>query len=180
MSHRLDEWDRRIVAILQTDGRAPNVEIAHRLGLAEATVRKRLDRLLESGVVSIVAVPDPQRLELTSRMMIGIQTDQVQLQTIAEQLAAFPEVCSVSIITGSYDIMIEVVLASSGDLLSFIIDKVVALPGVKRTDTYHVLRVVKRFSEWAIPDQLAPTKGQQQSPAHAEAGVVPGSIVISS
>jgi Lrp/AsnC family transcriptional regulator, regulator for asnA, asnC and gidA len=181
MSHRLDEWDRQIVSVLQREGRSSNVEIARQLGLAEATVRKRIDQLLESGAVSVVAVADPERLGLTSRMMIAVQTEQAQLQAIAERLAAFPEVCSVSIVTGTYDIIIEVVLASTGQLLSFILDKVVAIPGVKRTDTYHVLKVVKRFCNWAIPDESLAARGHapQRSP-HPQAGVVPGAIVISS
>ena len=124
---------------------------------------------------------DPEHLGLNSRMMIAIQTEQVQLQAIAERLAAFPEVCSVSIVTGTYDIMIEVVLASSGQLLSFILDRVVAIPGVKRTDTYHVLRVVKRFCDWVIPDESIAAKGHTpQRSSQPQAGVVPGAIVISS
>ena len=108
MSHRLDEWDRQIVSILQKQGRASNVEIARQLRLAEATVRKRVEHLLASGVINVVAVADPERLGLSNRMMIAIQTDQAHLQAIAERLAAFPEVCSVSIVTGTYDIIIEV------------------------------------------------------------------------
>jgi Lrp/AsnC family transcriptional regulator for asnA, asnC and gidA len=181
MSHRLDEWDRQIVSILQKEGRASNVEIARQLGLAEATVRKRIDHLLASGAINVVAVADPEHLGLTSRMMIAIQTDQAQLPAIAERLAAFPEVCSVSIVTGTYDIIIEVVLATSGHLLSFILDRVVAIPGVNRTDKYNVLKVVKRFCDWAIPDESLAAKGHapQRSP-QPHAGVVPGAIVISS
>ena len=181
MSHRLDEWDRQIVSILQSEGRASNVDIARRLGLAEATVRKRIDQLLDSGAVNVVAVVDPEHLGLTSRMMIAVQAEQTQLQAVAERLAAFPEVCSVSIVTGTYDIMIEVVLASSGQLLSFILDRVVVIPGVKRTDTYHVLKVVKRFCDWVIPDESIASKGHAspRSP-RPQTGVVPGANVISS
>jgi Lrp/AsnC family transcriptional regulator for asnA, asnC and gidA len=181
MSHKLDDWDQQIVSILQKEGRASNVDIARKLGLAEATVRRRIDRLLESGAVSVVAMVEPEQLGLTSRMMIAIQTDQPQLQAIAARLAEFPEVRSVSIVTGTYDIIIEVVLASSGQLLSFILDRVVAIPGVKRTDTYHVLKVVKRICDWVIPDESIAGKGHAPPDSgQSETGVIPGSIVISS
>ena len=181
MSHRLDEWDRQIIAVLQRDGRAANVGVARQLGLAEATVRKRVDRLLASGVIRVVAVPDPECLGLATRMIIAIQTEQTQLEAIASRLAALPEVCSVSIITGAYDIIIDVALPSSGSLLSFIMDRVVTIPGVKRTDTYHVLKMVKRSCDWGIPDESAIGTGQPTrsfTPASQE--VVPGAIVIPS
>lgn len=174
----LDSWDRKIIALLQQDGRLANVEIARRLGKTEATVRKRIDRLVSSGVISIVAIADPERVGLAARMFIAIQTDQVQLEAIAQRLAGFAEVCSVDVVSGAYDVIIEVALPSSGVLLSFILDKVVTIPGVKRTDTYHVLRSAKRFCEWAIPDEN-PTGGGHPPPARIiNNHIVPGAVVV--
>jgi len=181
MTHKLDEWDRRIVSILQRDGRASNVDIARELGLAEATVRKRIERLLESGIIRVRAVADPESLGLTTRMMIAIQTDQTELESVADRLASIQEVLSVSIVTGTYDVIIEVALPSSGQLLSFILDKVVTIPGVKRTDTYHVLKVVKQANMWGLPDQSVAGSGQpSRRSSTSDKNVVPGSIVIPS
>jgi Lrp/AsnC family transcriptional regulator, regulator for asnA, asnC and gidA len=179
MSHHIDEWDRQIIAILQKDGRASHVDMARQLGLAEATVRKRVDRLRSSGVIDVIAVADPEKMGLVTRMIIAVQVDQSQIEAIASRLAAFPEVCSVSMLTGTYDIMLDVALPSSGSLLSFILDRIVTIPGVTRTDTYNVLKVVKRFCDWVIPD--VPANGMGQPTRHSTSSssqVVPGAIVV--
>ncbi len=181
MAHRLDQWDRQIISILQRNGRTSNVDIARQLGLAEATVRKRIDRLLRSEAISVVAIADPEKLGLATRMILAVQTDQTQLEAAARRLATFPEVCTVSIVTGTYDIIVEVALPSSGHLLAFVLDKVVATPGVKRTDTYHVLKVVKRSCEWTVPDEpIGEIKPSDQRSREASENVVPGAIVIPS
>jgi Lrp/AsnC family transcriptional regulator for asnA, asnC and gidA len=181
MGHILDEVDHQIVALLQRDGRISNVEIARKLGLAEGTVRKRLERLLASGVIQITAVADPAKLGYTTRIFIGLETDVTQLETIAEQLAAILEVHSVSIVTGTYDVIIEAVLPSSDQLLSFLLDKVAAIPGVKRTETCHVLKTVKRVCDWVVPDEhLACSASRSQGPAPPSGEVIPGAIVVPS
>lgn len=180
MAHILDAVDREIIALLQKDGRAPNVEIARVLGLAEGTVRKRLEKLLADGIIRIMAVTDPAALGLTAAIFIGIQTDLAQIGEIAQELAAIPEVHSVSIVTGTYDVMIEAVLPSGEHLLSFLIDKVSAIPGVKRTETSHVLQVVKRACDWGVPELPAGRPGVSVSPALAPGSrVIPGAIVVS-
>ena len=181
MSHGLDQWDRQIITILQKDGRASNIEIARKLSLAEATVRRRMERLLESGAISVVAVANPEHLGFVSRMIIAVQTDVTQLEATAQRLAELPEVYSVNIVAGTYDIIIEVALPSSGELLSFILDGVVAIPGVRRTDTYHVLKAVKRFCDWVIPDEPTTVRGQpSKSPIQPSTNVVPGAIIVPS
>ncbi len=181
MGRILDDTDRRIVAALQKDGRMSNVEMARRLGLAEATVRKRLERLVASGIIRVAAIVEPTTVGLPTRMMIGIEADLSQVEAIAGRLAAVPEVCSVGIVAGSYDIIIEVVLPSSAQLLSFILDKVAAIPGIKRTETYNILKVVKQPTDWALPDEPSP-ESQERRPGKTppRGGVVPGAIVVPS
>jgi len=179
MAHILDAVDREIIALLQNDGRAPNVEIARVLGLAEGTVRKRLEKLLADGIIRIMAVTDPATLGLPAAIFIGIQTDLAQIGEIAQELAAIPEVHSVNIVTGTYDVMIEAVLPSGEHLLSFLIDKVAPIPGVKRTETSHVLQVVKRACDWAVPAAGSADHASHAASTLAPEPVVPGAIVVS-
>lgn len=179
MAHPPDEYDRKIIALLQHDGRLSNVEIARSLGLAEATVRKRLDRLLSDGVIRIMAVAEPASLGLAASVVIGIQTDLGQLNEVAQRLAAVPEVHYVNIVTGTYDVMIEAALPSGEHLLSFLIDKVSIIPGVKRTETSHVLYVVKRACDWVVPETSAGPAGASAPQAPSADQVVPGAIVVS-
>ncbi len=179
MAHPPDEFDRKIIALLQQDGRLSNVEVARSLGLTEGTVRKRLDRLLSDGIIRIMAVADPGTLGLTASVVIGIQTDLGQINEVAQRLAALPEVHCVNIVTGTYDVMIEAVLPTGEHLLSFLIDKLATIPGVKRTETSHVLQVVKRACDWTVPGTSAERLRSVAVPASPADQVVPGAIVVS-
>ncbi len=192
----LDEVDRQIVALLQRDGRASNVEIARELGLAEGTVRKRYERLVARGIIRVAAVVDPVRVECGARTIIGIEVDLAQVEKVAARLAGLPEVYAVSLVTGAYDLVVEVVLPSSDQLLSFLMDKLAVIPGVKRTETCQVLKVVKRSSDWAVPESAGPAAGARpesagtpqsgpggasaQPPRPPSTEILPGSIVIPS
>lgn len=174
----LDELDRSIVAILQEDGRASNVVIARRLGYSEATIRKRLDRLLSSGVIRVAALLDPAKANLTTPIIVGIEVDLVVAQETAEQLAALPEVCSVKMVTGAYDLVVEAVLASHDQLLPFLVDRVAVIPGVKRTETLHVLKTIKQACEWELPMPGGAPSGAQASGRSGD--IIPGVIVVPS
>ena len=179
MAHPLDEFDRQIIGLLQQDGRLSNVEIARTLGLAEGTVRKRLERLFSAGVIRIMAVAEPASLGLGASVVIGIQTDLGQMNEVAQRLAALPEVHCVNIVTGTYDVMIEAALPSGEHLLSFLIDRVSAIPGVKRTETSHVLQTVKRACDWIIPEMSIGRAGPAPHRTPSTDMVVPGAIVVS-
>lgn len=179
MAHPLDEFDRKIIVLLQQDGRLSNVEIARTLGLAEGTVRKRLERLLGEGVIRLMAVAEPVSLGLVASVVIGIQTDLGQMNEVAQRLAAVPEVHCVNIVTGTYDVMIEAVLPSGEHLLSFLIDKISTIPGVKRTETSHVLQAVKRACDWVVPEASIGRAGPAPHQSPATDVVVPGAIVVS-
>lgn len=176
--YSLDEFDRRIIALLEKDGRLSNVEIARSLNLSEGTIRKRLDRLLSAGIMRVIAVTDPAAVGLPATIIMGIQAELGRLNEIAQRLAALPEVRCVDIVTGTYDVMIEAALPSGEHLLSFLIDKVSAIPGVRRTETSHVMQMVKRACDWSItelPDKHAVQASRAASPVDQ---IVPGTIVI--
>ena len=117
MAHTIDEIDRRIIALLQAEGRRPNVDMAAELGLAEGTIRKRLDRLLTDGVIRVTAVVEPARVGLNTSAFITVQVDFSRVDEVVRQLAALPEVQSVSIATGNWDIILEAVFPTDAQLL---------------------------------------------------------------
>lgn len=155
MAHAIDEVDRRIIALLQADGRRSNVDIAQELSLAEGTVRKRLERILTDGVLRITAVVDPARVGLLTTAIITMQVDLGRMDEIVRQLAVLPEVQSVSVTTGNWDVILEAVFPTDGELLAFLKDRVAAIPGVRRTETSHVLRRAKHVGNWELPLELA-------------------------
>ncbi|MGC8780047.1 MAG: CBS domain-containing protein [Anaerolineae bacterium] len=167
----VDELDRQIIALLQRDGRMTNVEIARELGIAEGTVRKRLERLLGNEVIHVTAVADPALLNLLAPVIVGIQAEPHRIQEVADRLAQLPEVNSVAIVTGAFDIVIEAVLLRREDLLSFLTDQVAHIPGVKRTETYQVLKAVKWARDWRLPEGF--TMRETDLSAWRSGGTVP-------
>src|SRR5690349_16782757 len=108
-----DELDRRIVCLLEEDGRRPNIEIAEALGVTEATVRKRVARMIEEDLIKIVAVPDPEALGMKTSAIIGISVTLDSLKSVAEALIALPETRYVGYSTGQYDLITEAFFRSN-------------------------------------------------------------------
>lgn len=143
----IDDVDKRIVEALQQDGRLPYTKLAVEVGLSEAAVRQRVQRLVESGVVQIVAVTDPMMLGFRRIVMIGLKVEG-DLRTVAHDLAAIPELSYVVVVSGSFDLMVEVVCEDDDHLLALLNDKVRAIPGVRSTETFTYLRIFKQTYAW--------------------------------
>lgn len=156
MSYAIDAIDCQIIALLQLDGRMSNVDIARTIGVAEATVRKRIDRLLSEGLIRVVAVPAVDKLGLEVETVIMLKVDLGQVARIGEQLAAMKEVRSVKYTTGEYDIILEAVFPSDEGLLQFLTNRLAKIQGIRATATSHVLRNVKQSSEWILPREGSP------------------------
>jgi Lrp/AsnC family transcriptional regulator for asnA, asnC and gidA len=154
--YSLDSVDRQIIRTLQRDGRASNVEIARHVGVSEATVRKRLDRLIAEGVLRITVVPDAARVGLSTVTFLSFEVELSQMDQIAEQLVRSPEVRSIYYTTGESDLIVEAWFSSSNDLLRFLTHRVASIPGIKRTATSHVLRTIKDGSTWTLPSTSPP------------------------
>jgi Lrp/AsnC family transcriptional regulator for asnA, asnC and gidA len=151
MPYNLDSVDAQIIRILQQDGRTPNVEIARRVGMSEATVRKRLDRLVSDGVIQITAVPNAARVGLPTITFLTLKVDLSQLDRIANELVRLPEVRAVHYTSGESDLIIEAWFPTSDDLLRFLTLHVASIPGINQTATSHVLRTIKDSSAWKLP-----------------------------
>jgi Lrp/AsnC family transcriptional regulator for asnA, asnC and gidA len=146
-----DHIDRRIISLLQRDGRMSNTAIARALGLAEATVRRRISRLLDTGTLRIVAVPSPHTVGLTLSAIIGLSCDLARLDRIAQTLSELTETRYLGYSTGTYDLIIEAFFYSHQHLLDFLTKKVAAIEGVVRTETAIILKVAKFSFEWELP-----------------------------
>jgi Lrp/AsnC family transcriptional regulator for asnA, asnC and gidA len=156
MTYDLDPIDRQIIHILQQDGRTPNVEIARRIGISEATVRKRLERLVSTGTIKITAVPDPAKVGLSTVTFLSFDVTLAQVDQIADQLARLPEIRAIYYATGESNLIAEAWFPSSEELLRFLTQHVASIPGIKKTATSHVLGTIKDGSDWVLPPTAPP------------------------
>ena len=143
----LDETNKRIIEQLQRDGRMSYAALAKIVGLSEAAVRQRVQRLLEAGVMQIVAVTDPLTLGFARQVMIGLKVVG-DLRTVAEALAAIPEVDYVVICAGGYDLLAELVCIDDDHLLHLLNDAIRPIPGVRTTETFVYLKLTKQTYAW--------------------------------
>jgi len=140
--------DKRIIEHLQQDGRRPFTQIAAELGVSEAAVRARTNRLIERGILQVVGVTDPLKLGFHQQAMIGVRCERNRLLAVADAVSAFPEVAYVVITAGTFDLLIEVVCENNEALLTFLTEKLRAVDGVRDTETFVYLRMVKQTYHW--------------------------------
>ncbi len=140
--------DKRIIEHLQEDGRRPFTQIAADLGVSEAAVRARTNRLVERGILQIVGVTDPLKLGFQQQAMIGVRCERNRLIDVADAISAFPEVDYVVITAGAFDLLVEVVCENNEALLTFLTDRLRAVDGVRETETFVYLRMVKQTYHW--------------------------------
>lgn len=154
--YHIDNLDREIIRHLQADGRASNVDVARALGVAEATVRKRLERLTDEGIVHFAACVDPAQVGLHTRVLLFTKAEFGQVERVARALAAMPEVRAVYFLTGEYDLVAEVLLANTATLTRFLTEKMSLIPGIAHSCTAHVLQAFKEPCQWTLPEAAPP------------------------
>jgi len=142
----LDETSKEIIEQLQQDGRRSYAAIGKAVGLSEAAVRQRVQRLIDGGAMQIVAVTDPMTLGFRRQTMIGVRCSG-DLERVADQLAALNEIDYVVIIAGSFDLLIEVVCEDDDQLLD-ILSRVRTIPSVTATETFVYLKLRKQTYSW--------------------------------
>lgn len=145
----LDEVSKAIIEQLQIDGRRPYAAIGKAVGLSEAAVRQRVQRLTDSGAMQIVAVTDPLEVGFDRQAMIGISADG-PIEPIADHLAELPEIDYVVITAGSFDLLAEIVCESDDALLDIISNRIRAIDGVRTTETFVYLRLRKQTYAWGV------------------------------
>jgi Lrp/AsnC family transcriptional regulator for asnA, asnC and gidA len=147
-SDEVSALDKRIIEHLQQDGRRPFTQIAADLGVSEAAVRARTNRLVERGILQVVGVTDPLKLGFQQQAMIGVRCESNRLLEVADAVSAFPEVDYVVVTAGPFDLLIEVVCEDNEALLQFLTEKLRAVEGVRETETFVYLRMVKQTYQW--------------------------------
>ncbi len=140
----MDDLDRKIVELLQVNGRASNARVARDVRVSEGTVRRRLRRLIQDEIIRVVAVPDPEKMGFSTVALIGIQADPAKVDDVADSLAELPETQYVALTTGSFDIFVWVALPTSTELGNFLRRKVGITPGIRRTETFVNLAIRKK------------------------------------
>jgi Lrp/AsnC family transcriptional regulator for asnA, asnC and gidA len=145
----LDDVSKAIIEELQKDGRRSYAAIGKSVGLSEAAVRQRVQRLLDNGVMQIVAVTDPLEVGFLRQAMIGI-TVEGPLEPVADALAEMDEIDYVVITSGGFDLLAEVVCESDEHLLDVLSNRIRTIPGVRRTESFVYLRLRKQTYAWGV------------------------------
>ncbi len=143
----LDDVSKGIIEQLQEDGRRSYAEIGKAVGLSEAAVRQRVQKLTDAGVMQVVAVTDPMQLGFYRQAMIGIRVTG-DTTRVAAELADIPAVDYVVLTAGSFDVLAEVVCESDDDLIELLNHRIRAIEGVLSTETFVYLKLQKQFYNW--------------------------------
>lgn len=144
---QLDDVSKAIIEQLQTDGRRSYAEIGKAVGLSEAAVRQRVQKLTDSGVMQVVAVTDPMQLGFYRQAMVGIRVAG-DTTSVADQLGRLSAVDYVVLTAGSFDILAEVVCENDNDLIELLNQQIRSIEGVQSTETFVYLRLHKQFYNW--------------------------------
>jgi Lrp/AsnC family transcriptional regulator for asnA, asnC and gidA len=143
---QLDEVDRGIIAALQQDGRAGNSAIAVELGVTEGTVRQRIKKLLDADLLRVTGLVNPEVMPDHQLCVLGVKIDESkQLEARARAVSALPEVRSVAIVTGRYDLLVEVIVSSNHGLIQFLSESLASVPGIESSETFLLL---KTYGKW--------------------------------
>lgn len=146
--HHFDEIERQLLRELQTDARQSNVALARKVGLTEGAVRRRIDKLLKTGKFRVVAVGDPELLGLETHAVIGLKVELTRIEPLSAELARMRELSYVYETAGQFDLIIVGFFASNDQMRDFLTHKLARLEGIIDTDTFLVMRTVKRSFRW--------------------------------
>ena len=146
-SQSLDATDRALIHLLQRDGRRPYTQLAKEVGLSEAAVRQRVQRMLDNDTMQIVAVTDPLQLGLSRQAMVLIRVNG-DVREVADQLEQIEEVAYLVVTAGSVDLLAELVVSDDDALFSLLNDKIRQIPGVLSTETITYLGLRKQTYQW--------------------------------
>lgn len=153
--YKIDKIDLEIVNLLMEDGRMSASEMARRLpGVTERTIRYRIERLGEAGVIRVTAVANPKALGLTTNADVWLEVEADSILSVAQKVAQLKNVCYVAFSIGENDVSIQVVGKSTEEVYRFVTDVVAKIPGVRKTTTSIVPEVLKDVHQWRIPPEL--------------------------
>ena len=141
--NELDAIDYEIIASLQEDGREAFAQIADRLNVSPGMIRTRFNRLVEMGVLRVVAITNPLQMGFHTMALIGIKVEGGKLMEVANKIVELKEVIYQIIVSGSFDIIIEVMCRDQSDLLKFLAERLYKIPGIRETESFIHLKIMK-------------------------------------
>jgi Lrp/AsnC family transcriptional regulator for asnA, asnC and gidA len=152
MARAVTDTDRAIIRLLQQNARISYAELSRATGIPESTVRRRMDRLQQRGVIEFAMLADPARLGYDLRAMIGLKVELRRLEEIAQVLRGMNEVTFAAFLTGNFDIMIQVVVRSQEALVEFLTDRLAPIGGVRSSETFVMPYIIKPTTAWILPE----------------------------
>jgi Lrp/AsnC family transcriptional regulator for asnA, asnC and gidA len=153
MARTVTATDRTIIRLLQRNARISYAELSRATGIPESTVRRRMDRLQQRGVIEFAMLADPARLGYDLRAMIGLKIELQRLEEIASTLRSMNEVTFAGFVTGNFDVVIQVVVRSQEALVDFLTVRLARIDGVKSTETFVMPYVIKPATSWILPEE---------------------------
>jgi Lrp/AsnC family transcriptional regulator, regulator for asnA, asnC and gidA len=152
MARAVTPTDRAIIRLLQQNARVSYAELSRATGIPESTVRRRMDRLQQRGVIEFAMLAEPAKLGYELRAMIGLKVELQRLEEIATTLRAMNEVTFAAFVTGNFDILIQTVVRSQEGLVDFLTKRLARIEGVKSTETFVMPYIIKPTTSWVLPE----------------------------
>jgi Lrp/AsnC family transcriptional regulator for asnA, asnC and gidA len=152
MARAVTATDRAIIRLLQQNARVSYAELSRATGIPESTVRRRMDRLQQRGVIEFAMLAEPAKLGYELRAMIGLKVELQRLEEIATTLRAMNEVTFAAFVTGNFDILIQTVVRSQEGLVDFLTKRLARIEGVKSTETFVMPYIIKPTTSWVLPE----------------------------
>lgn len=163
----IDELDRQILTYLQEDGRISYVTLAAELNVSEGTIRKRVRKLEQEGVVQTIGITDPLKVGLDTVAYVWFEIDRHHLEEVINQLELIDEVRYLIVTTGGHDLVAMVVVPSRDHLVRLLNDRLSTIPGIVSTQTSIVLKIHKQTYDWVpFPRTQKAINDEEEHPAH--------------
>ena len=151
---RIDKLDQELILDLQRDGRRSYIDLAKMLNVSEGTVRGRLRKLLDQGIIKITTMPELNKLGYSFMGIVGMQVHLADLRMVADQLTENPHVCYLANVTGRYEFIAIIVTRTSAEFAEFMENTISAIPSIIRTETFVSLHIYKGHATGLDTTQL--------------------------
>ncbi|HUY99531.1 MAG TPA: Lrp/AsnC family transcriptional regulator [Thermomicrobiaceae bacterium] len=171
----LDDVDRVLIGLLQKDARASYQELAGATRLSASTARRRVERLVQSGAIKLVAVPSWSRIGLRLTAFIAISVDLHRLRAVGSELSKMSEIVFIAVVTGAYDLIAEAVLPTNEDFVRFVTQQIAPIEGIRDIQTFMIPEFIKSFEQYQFPVKPNPLylRGGDGNYAYPEEEFIP-------
>jgi Lrp/AsnC family transcriptional regulator for asnA, asnC and gidA len=176
MARAVTATDRAIIRLLQRNARVSYAELSRATGIPESTVRRRMERLQQRGVIEFAMLAEPSKLGYELRAQIGLRVDLPKLQEIAETLRGMNEVTFAAFVTGGFDITLQIVVRSQEALVTFL-QQIAAIDGVRSAETFVMPLIIKPTTSWVLPEMVEDQMEEAPAETPSQDGQAPGAPV---